>query len=248
MLLSLEDVRKSHWRGRHEVRVLDGISLEVDHGEFVAICGAPREGKTTLLRVASGLEAPDQGTVYFKGRDLAPAPSRWRWLRWLHPHDEGLHRDMGWVRRAGPSNKSSMSMLHYVSMSLFNQCHHGEARRRASNLLKKIGIDDLARSTWRELSDSERVLMTIAHAIIRAPELLLVDDVTRDLETDVEDREMVLRLLRSTVEQTGTAVLMTVGTVEAALRAHRILTLTDRRLVKADVQGGEVVPLRTDTA
>lgn len=228
-LLALRDVTKSFWRGQREVRVLDRISLEVEAGQFVAVRAGAREGKTTLLRIAAGLESADAGSVCFDGRDLAGSMVRGWWPRAARPvRVEGLERGMGWVRRSGPSNKS-MSMLRYVALALLDEYHDGEALRRAHAVLAELGVDDLARATWRELSDSERTLMTIAHAIARRPAVLLADDVTSGL--GVDERETVLALLGLRVENSGMAVLLTAESVPATLRAHTIMTLSDGRLV-----------------
>lgn len=249
-LLALRDVSKSYWRGQREVRVLDGISLEVEAGQFVAVRAVAREGKTTLLRIAAGLESADAGSVCFDGRDLAGSMARRRWWwPWAarSVRVEGLEPGMAWVRRSGPSNKS-MSMLRYVALALLDEHHDGEAMRRAHAVLAELGVDDLARATWRELSDSERTLITIAHAIARRPALLLADDVTSGL--GVDERETVLALLGLRVENSGMAVLLTAESVPATLRAHTIITLSDGQLVKpTSTPPAEVIELpRRDTA
>jgi putative ABC transport system ATP-binding protein len=247
-LLALRDVSKSYWRGRYEVRVLDGVSLGVEAGEFVAVRAAAREGKTTLLRIAAGLTAPDAGAVFFEGRDLAGAKRRRWWPRAARPvRVEGLEPRMGWVRRSGPSNKS-MPMLRYVALALLDEYHDREAMRRSNAVLRELGVDDLARAIWRELSDSERTLMAIAHAVARRPLLLLADDVTGGLGAD--ERETVLAVLRLRVEHSGMAVLMSAESVPATLRAHRIVTLSDGKLVHPTTPPpAEVIPLpRRDSA
>jgi len=90
-LLALERVSKSHWRGRHEIVVLDEVSLEVESGELVAIFGQRAAGKTTLLRIAAGIEQPDAGCVRFEGVELGAG--RFRRLTGIHPR-------IGWVGRA----------------------------------------------------------------------------------------------------------------------------------------------------
>jgi ABC-type lipoprotein export system ATPase subunit len=238
-LLSLREISKTYWRGRKPVRVLDTVSLEIERGQFVAVCAGAREGKTTLLKIAAGLEPPSEGTVCFEGRDLAAATGRWWSSR--SARIEGLERGMSWVRRSGPSNRS-MPMLHYVALALLDDFNDREATRRASALLEELGVDDLARSTWRELSDSERILMTIAHAIARRPALLLADDVTSGL--GVDERETVLSRLRQRVENDAMAVLMTAESVPATLRAHTIMTLNDGQLLKPSTRpDADVIPL-----
>jgi ABC-type lipoprotein export system ATPase subunit len=236
-LLSLEGVCKSYWRGRHELVVLDDVSVEIDAGELVAVFGQRASGKTTLLRIAAGIEPPDEGIVRFDGRDLAT-------LR-RPPRLAGLHARIGWVRRAGPLI-ASMDMLDYVALPLLGGAHHREAHRRATRALRDVGANELARATWHELSDAERTLVMIAQALVRRPALLLADDPTATL--GVEERETVLALLRATAEATGAAVLMTAPDVPDMLRSHRVMSLSDGELLEptARRRGAEVIDFPLD--
>ena len=158
-LLALERVSKCHWRGRHEIVVLDEVSLEVGAGELVAVFGQRAAGKTTLLRIAAGIEAPDAGCVRFEGRELGAG----RFRRFT-----GIHARIGWVGRQGPF-ASGMRMLDHVALPLLRWVAADEAERRATRALKRVGAGDLAGARWHELSDAERTLVTVAHAIVRDP-------------------------------------------------------------------------------
>lgn len=236
-LLALERVSKSHWRGRHEIVVLDRVTLELEPGELVAVFGQRAAGKTTLLRIAAGIEAPDAGHVRFDGRDLGGG--RLRRLGGIHPR-------IGWVGRQAPF-ASGMRMLDHVALPLLGGVPAQEAERRATRALKRVGVGELANARWHELSDAERTLVTIAHAIVREPALLLSDDPTSGL--GVEERETVLGLLRSIAEEHGTAVLATVPEIPDALRSHRVMSLGDGELIQATPRApGEVIafPQRRD--
>jgi ABC-type lipoprotein export system ATPase subunit len=234
-LLALEAVSKSYWRGRHEVVVLDDVSFEVGRGEFVAVFGQRAAGKTTLLRVAAGIESPDRGSVRFEGRDLAS-------LR-RPPRIAGLDPRIGWMRRSGPL-LSSMQMLDYVALPLLGTLRHREAHRRATSVLNGVGAKDLARATWGALSDAERTLVMLAQATVRNPVLLLADDPTVSL--GVEERTTILRLLRSTADAAGMAVLMTVPDVPDMLHSHQIMSLSGGELIKPTSRPpGEVIELRS---
>jgi ABC-type lipoprotein export system ATPase subunit len=236
-LLALERVSKSHWRGRHEIVVLDEVSLEVEAGELVAVFGQRASGKTTLLRIAAGIEAPDAGYVRFEGRELGAG--RFRRLT-------GIHARIGWVGRQGPF-ASGMRMLDHVALPLLRAVAADEAERCATRVLKRVGVGELAGAHWHELSDAERTLVTIAHAIVRDPKLLFADDPTSGL--GLEERETVLALLRSIAEERGMAVLATVPEMSDALRSHRVMSLADGELIQAARRTtGEVIafPQRRD--
>jgi ABC-type cobalamin/Fe3+-siderophores transport system ATPase subunit len=235
-LLSLDGISKSHWRaGRHQIVVLDDISFALDGGELAAIFGQRASGKTTLLRIAGGLMAPDRGTVHFEGDDLAAAQPSWT---------GGLPEHIGWVRRGGPT-MGSMEMLDYVALPLLRGTYHAEALRHATAALKRMSAQDLAHAKWHELSDAERTLVRIAHAIVREPKLLLADDPTTSL--DLTEREIVSTLLREAAQDHGMAVLMTVPDLPDTLRSHRVMSLSAGRLIQGKqprAVGGAVVDFR----
>jgi ABC-type lipoprotein export system ATPase subunit len=222
-LLALEQVSKTYWRGRHEIVALDRVSLTIELGEFVAIFGRRRAGKTTLLRIAAGLDAPDSGTVWFQDRVQfsRKRPSRLG----------GLAEGVGWMQRSGPL-AGSMRMLDYVAMPLLDSVRHREARQRAAQTLERMSAGQFADASWDELSDADRMLVMLARAMVREPKLLLADVPTSGLDT--REREIVLGLLRRAAESSGMAVLITVPEVPDMLRSHRVMSLSDGELMQAN--------------
>jgi ABC-type lipoprotein export system ATPase subunit len=219
-LLSLREVRKSYWRGAHELRVLTDVSIEMSTGEFVAVWGKRGAGKTTLLKIAAGLEVPDAGTACFGGRDLAG----------LSEADQArlMREQVGWVRRTGP--RSDLSMLDYVALPLLVENSQRRARSRAYDALARVGMSECADQRWDSLSDGERALTGIAHGIVRRPQLLLIDDPTANL--GVREREDVNELLRSLAAEEGLAVLMTAPGMPAAIGSDEIKVLSAGRLLE----------------
>jgi ABC-type lipoprotein export system ATPase subunit len=219
VLLSLDAVSKSYWRGPSEVQVLAGASLDVHSGELVAVWGKRGAGKTTLLRIAAGLETPDRGTVRFDRKDLST----------LSESEQArlMREQMGWVGRAGPM--SELAMIDYVALPLLMEHGQRGAHRRASEAMRRVGMSECAGQRWGSLSDGERVLVAIAHGIVRSPRLLLVDDPTANL--GLREREEVLQLLRSLVEETNLAVLITVPDMPAAMRSDQLRALSAGRLL-----------------
>jgi ABC-type lipoprotein export system ATPase subunit len=222
-LLSLDSVSKSYWRGPSEVKVLADASLDVHAGEFTGVWGRRGAGKTTLLRIAAGLETPDRGTVRFDGEDLATLSER--------AHARLRRGEVGWVRRSGP--KSELCILDYVALPLLIEHGQREASRSADRALRRVGMAQCAGQRWESLSDGERALVAIAHGIARAPRLLLIDDPTANL--GVREREEILLLLRSLVEESNLAVLMTVPDMPTALGSHHIRALSGGRLLTPPV-------------
>jgi ABC-type lipoprotein export system ATPase subunit len=219
-LLSLKGVCKSYWRGPHETIVLADVSLDVHPGEFVAVWGQRGAGKTTLATVAAGLETPERGIVCFDGRDLAKAPRGGAQLR---------HEGIGWVQRMGPQSGDIQMVIDYVALPLLGKHSPRNARRHASTMLKRVGVGGCATERWESLTDGERTLVAVAHALVREPRLLIADDPTANL--NVLQREEVTGLLRRAADEQSLGVLITVPDMPQMAYADRVGALSDGRLV-----------------
>lgn len=232
-LLRLESVSKSFWRGPRENRVLRDVSVTVHSREFVGVYGTRSVGKTTLLRVAAGFETPDGGTVALDGVDLA-SMSRGRRAR--------LHRqEIAWIERGGPQSRD-LPMRDYVALSLYRTVGPVEAQRRAVAELLRMGAADAADQQWADLSDTVRMLVALAQALVRKPKLLLADDPTAGL--NVIDRERIVGSLREAAETDGCGVLMVVPDFPSLNVAHTVRALTRGRLLAPSDRspdGGKVV-------
>jgi putative ABC transport system ATP-binding protein len=232
-LLSVEHVGKTHWVGPYEKRVLVDVSLSMSSGDLFGVWGAQRSGKSTLLRLAAGLEVPDAGTVRYDGRDLAAMPKARR--------DRLRLEQIGLVQREGPQS-SSFSVLDYVAVPLFNRCTRRDARNRALAALRRVDVAECRDVRWHQLSDSEQTLVSFAHGLVRGPRLLLVDDPTAGLDT-LQQKE-VAALLRAVAAEEQIAVLMTSSVLSAITEAHQAFTLSDGRLISvtdASRPGADVI-------
>ncbi|HEX7290627.1 MAG TPA: ATP-binding cassette domain-containing protein [Conexibacter sp.] len=210
-LLTLERISKRYRRGRREVTALDDVSLAIAPGELVAIWGVPRSGRTTLLRIAAGLEQPDAGDVRFRGEAL-PAG-----------HADGLPVGIGYVE-VGLASVEGESILDHVAMPLLARGAAPEtARARALLQLERVGAAACAQLQPRELDPTERVRVALAQALSTGPQLLLVDDPTRHV--DLLEREAVLLLVRS-IADGDVAVLMTTGEAMGVSGVDRALTIS----------------------
>ena len=230
-LLTLEHVSKRYRRGRREVTALDDVSLAVAPGELVAIWGVPRSGRTTLLRIAAGLEQPDGGVVRFDGEALDAGLA-----------GGGLPAGIGYVE-VGLANVGGESILDHVAMPLLARGTAPEtARARALLQLERVGAAGCAHLQPRELDPTERVRVAIAQALVAGPRLLLVDDPTRHV--DLLEREAVLLLVRS-IADGDVAVLMTTGEAMGVSGVDRALTISGG-VLRAEASGepANVVALR----
>jgi ABC-type cobalamin/Fe3+-siderophores transport system ATPase subunit len=219
-LLSLEGVGKRYWRGERPHWLLRRATLHLDAGEVVAVMAMRSQGKTTLLRIAAGMLAPDEGRVLLAGHDLEGLSDQ--------AHARLLREQVGVAGRLGPG--LGVRMLDYVAMRL---AIGGRSRRRevhahALAALEHVGAEHCAERHWEELSDWERALVEIAQAIAGTPRLLLIDDVIDGL--GMRETDELGQLVRALAENHQIGVLMAVSDPEAALGSHRVLSLADGRL------------------
>ena len=221
-LLVLRGVRKGYRDdGRREL-VLDDVSLHVGPGEIVAVVGQRWEGKTTLLRLASGMALADEGEARFLGKDFA-SYSR-------HSRARLLGREIVWLDRQ--ESQLGLKILDYVGlptvMGRGPGCRRRQVRRVAYDALERVGVAHVAEKRHRDLSSWERVLVGLAGAVVVRPKLLVVDDLLDAL--GVGRTQQASDLLRSLVRELGFGALLGVSDFEAALVADRVLALQQQGL------------------
>ncbi|MDO8184493.1 ATP-binding cassette domain-containing protein [Conexibacter sp. JD483] len=231
-LLRLDSISKAYERGPRQLSVLNDVTFALEAGEFVGIYGARGAGKTTLLRIAAGFDRPDDGAVTFAG--AAPTLVGKRRQR----HAPGA---IAWVEQNGP-HSGELPIEVFVALPLYRELGPSVARRRASEALARVGADDAAGARWSDLSDAARKLVTLAHALVRRPRLLLADDPAAGL--GVIDRERVTSLLHAAAHDDDCAVLMTAPELAATRHADRALLLSRGQLLTPAVrdEDGTVLP------
>ena len=219
VLLELRDVGRVFTRGARVVVALDRVRLVVDTGECVAVYGGSRSGKTTLLRLAAGYEAPTSGSVYYDGEDLN-AVSEYR-------RSDLLRSEVSWVTASSDFNPG-LSVVEQVALARFVGLRdHSRAEREAHEVMKMAGIEQCADARPGELSDGELRLMALAQGIVKRPRLLLADVPASGL--DPIERDRVLDVLRNYASDGG-AVLFSAAHADETLRASLIVRLDAGRL------------------
>ncbi len=234
-LLEVRGVEKSYRRGERRLLVLSGLSLTVCMGEVVAVVGSRYEGKTTLLKVAAGIERPDAGTVCFEGTDLGSLTNGRR--------ERLLAGPIAWVSREGSALE--LRVRDYVGLpALIARRRPRDAVLAAFAALDRVGTPDLADRCWHELSNWERVLVSVARGIVLRPRLLVVDDLLDGL--GMSKTQQAADLLSTLVAEAGCAVLVSVSDAEAAASADRLYAFErgGLRLFSGQVRNAEVIELR----
>lgn len=218
--LELSDVIKHYGQGESLVKALDGVTLEVDHGEMVAIMGTSGSGKSTLLTIAGGLTKPTQGTVRVDGLEITGARSGQ--LAAARRERIGfVFQDFNLI--------SALTVLENVTLPLdLAGASARPARQQALAALESVGMSDRARSFPDELSGGQRQRIAIARAVVGPRKLLLADEPTGALDSVTGDH--VLALLRERADA-GAAVVLVTHDARHAAWADRIVYLADGRIV-----------------
>ena len=215
-LLAAVNLSKRYRLPHKVVEVLQGAAIEVRAGERVAIVGRSGAGKSTLLHVLGGLDRPDAGEVFLRGQSLyaLPPPRRTR-LRAL---------TIGLVFQAYhllPEMDVTENVL--LPAMAISRLGRAALRRRALELLEQVGLADRATHMPLELSGGEQQRVAIARALMNAPELLLADEPTGNLDRDTG--RQTLDLLFGLAHQSGHALVIVTHDAEVAARCGRVLTL-----------------------
>jgi ABC-type lipoprotein export system ATPase subunit len=217
-LLTLTGVKKSFQRGRETVVALNGVTLDVEKGEFVAMIGPSGSGKSTLLHLAGGLDQPEAGTVLLGERDLGA----------LSAGDRAKIRrqEIGFVFQFFHL-LPTLTVAENVELPLVldGQRDKGGA---VATMLDRVGLGDRANHLPGELSGGEMQRAAIARALVAGPELILADEPTGNL--DSANGAIVLDVLAEQVAEAGAALLMVTHDESAANRADRVLHLRDGHL------------------
>jgi ABC-type cobalamin/Fe3+-siderophores transport system ATPase subunit len=229
-LLSLRDVWLSYPRGRrHTVRVLVDVSLDVNAGEVVAVLAQRAQGKTSLLRVAAGMERPDRGGVSFAGEDMWRSADAhgWRARRRRRRRARALCAPIALVRPVPPD--VDVPVGEGIALPLTGAHTRRQARELAERALEEVGAGECAPRRWSDLSDGERARVAIAQGISRDPRVLLVDDLTATV--DLGETEDIAMLLHSLAAVRGLGVLVGVGDARATRWSERVATLAGGELL-----------------
>jgi lipoprotein-releasing system ATP-binding protein len=222
-LISAHGLTKSYRTPAGEVPVLQGVDLDVEAGEMVAVVGASGVGKSTLLHVLGTLDRPDGGTLTLAGEDVLALEERRRC--------EFRNRTLGFVFQFHHL-LPEFSALENVEMPLLiARRPPGEARTRARALLEEVGLSGRADHRPGALSGGEQQRVAVARALAGSPRALLADEPTGDL-----DRETGRRLhdtLRALVRARGLTVVVVTHNEELAGGCDRVMRLKGGRLVPA---------------
>lgn len=222
-LIECRGLRKTYRLGDEVVHALDGVTLNIEQGDFVAISGPSGSGKSTLANVIGGLDQPDEGSVVVDGVDLSKARdkalSNYRNSRIgfvfqsfnLQPHETALENVMAPLTLGGVGSRK-------------------QRKEKALAALTKVGLADRAKHKPTQLSGGQRQRVAIARALVNDPRVVIADEPTGNLDS-ARGADVMAELTRLHREQGITLIIITHDT-SVANQAQRVLTIRDGKLTE----------------
>jgi putative ABC transport system ATP-binding protein len=218
-VITLEGITKVYRAGEVDVPALNGVSLHIPEGEFVAIMGPSGSGKSTLMNLIGCLDQPSSGRYILDGYDVSSLTDDQ--LAWIRNRKIGfVFQSFNLIPRA--------SAVHNVEMPLIYAGDNRQRHARALSALESVGLLDRAEHLPNELSGGQQQRVAVARALVTDPAILLADEPTGNLD-DATARE-VLPALFALTRARGTTLVMVTHDEALAAAADRVLELRDGRL------------------
>ena len=218
--LQLEDIYKIYQMGSEEVHANDGISVNIYHGEFVAIVGKSGSGKSTLMNIIGALDVPTKGEYLIQGVDTSHMAEDE--LASIRNHKIGfIFQQYNLLPKDNLVDNVALPLL-YAGLSKSDQ------RKRAMKQLERVGLADKWMQHPAQLSGGQQQRVSIARALVGDPELILADEPTGAL--DSKTSRQVMGFLQD-INQDGTTVVMITHDNALALEAKRVIRISDGRVV-----------------
>ena len=220
-IVRVEAIHKFFTRGSERIDVLNGLSLEVPAGEFLALMGPSGSGKTTLLNLIAGLDRPSQGRVVVAGQEIS-SMSEGQLARWRT-------RSIGFIFQFYHLIPVLTAYRNVELPLLLLPLTRAQRRQQVLNALEIVGLADRMHHRPGQLSGGQQQRVGIARAIVTDPTIIVADEPTGDL--DARSAEEILDLLCELRSSLGKTIIMVTHDPRAAQRADRILHLDKGRLV-----------------
>lgn len=218
-ILETEDLVKYYGEGENQVRAIDHTSMQVQHGEFVAVVGRSGSGKSTLLHMLGGLDRPDSGKVYIEGRDIFALK------------DEQLavfrRRKIGFIFQ----DYNLMPALNVWENIVLPIGLDGKKVKKdfVLDIVKSIGMEDRLHAMPNQLSGGQKQRVAIARALAARPAIILADEPTGNLDSHTEME--VISILKNCVSKYGQTLVMITHDETIAQMAARVIVIADGKVV-----------------
>jgi len=224
-LVEIRNLTKHYHKGGQTIKPLDGVSLDIEQGEFVSLMGASGTGKSTLLNIVASIDRPDEGSVKIEGQEITTM-SRTQLASWRAANIGYIFQTHNLIPVLTAYENIEMPLL-LLPMK------KSERRRRIEVAMAAVDLLDRADHYPRQLSGGQEQRVGIARAIVANPKVVVADEPTGDLDPETSDQ--ILGLLGRLNTKLNTTLLMVTHDVNAAAIADRQYRLVQGKLVEENL-------------
>ncbi|MFZ9483914.1 MAG: ABC transporter ATP-binding protein [Ilumatobacteraceae bacterium] len=215
-------LKKTYTVGDEEVRALDNVSITVEKGDFIAICGPSGSGKSTLANVIGGLDQPDEGSVLVDGVDLAKARDK--------ELSEYRNSRIGFVFQSFNLQAHETALENVISPLVIGGVGKKKERReRGMKALERVGLSDRAGHKPTQLSGGQRQRVAIARALVNDPQMIIADEPTGNLDSS-RGADVIAELRRLNSE--GITLIIITHDPNVAAQAKRVVEIKDGKITE----------------
>ena len=218
-LIHIENMKKIYNPGENEVRALDGIDLDIEKGDLVAIVGHSGSGKSTLMNMLGCLDTPTSGKYVLDGQDVASMTDNQLADVW--------NKEIGFIFQ-GFNLISNLDAVGNVELPLvYRGVSKNERKQLAMEALKSVGLEDRMKHKPNEMSGGQQQRVAVARAVAAKPPIILADEPTGNLDT--KSTQEIMEILKE-LHRSGRTVIIITHDEEIASQAHRVIRILDGRI------------------
>ena len=218
-LIHIENMKKIYNPGENEVRALDGIDLDIEKGDLVAIVGHSGSGKSTLMNMLGCLDTPTSGKYVLDGQDVASMTD--------NQLADVRNKEIGFIFQ-GFNLISNLDAVGNVELPLvYRGVSKNERKQLAMEALKSVGLEDRMKHKPNEMSGGQQQRVAIARALVAKPAIVLADEPTGNLDT--KSTQEIMEILKE-LHRSGRTVIIITHDEEIASQAHRVIRILDGRI------------------
>lgn len=218
-LIHIENMKKIYNPGENEVRALDGIDLDIEKGDLVAIVGHSGSGKSTLMNILGCLDTPTSGKYVLDGQDVASMTD--------NQLADVRNKEIGFIFQ-GFNLISNLDAVGNVELPLvYRGVSKNERKQLAMEALKSVGLEDRMKHKPNEMSGGQQQRVAVARAVAAKPPIILADEPTGNLDT--KSTQEIMEILKE-LHRSGRTVIIITHDEEIASQAHRVIRILDGRI------------------